>query len=597
MVFLIGKLNAWDASTTDGLNCRGYSGVGSDEVYIYYTPYYNGSAYHGIVLRQKIYSVFKDASTWEAYDAGNVDSLTTKGFYGSPIFDGRFMYFVPNNNGSVSGIVLRYDTTKPFKTSTSWEAYNAGSVDSLTTKGFLAAVFDGQFIYFVPYHNGAYNGIVLRYDTTKPFKSSTSWEAYDLGGMAGGAAKGYWGAVVLDNFIYFSPYQNAASTYHGQILRYDMTKPFKSAGAWAVFNAATISANCKGLGAPCTDGQFIYFPNAVYTILLRYDTRKPFSEAASYSTFDISTLTDDIEIHSSCCIQGHYVVFSPSHYSILVYNTEKPFSDPGSWTEKEVAGADNQNMWGYLGCYSDPNYVYFAPYQKYVGQIHGTVLRGRIDLCPSQVFPTPGNENLNGYMVDDGTPGHGYLTITSSRVTAVSIKSTTVALLFQDYGKDCFNGFSINFDIKMSTIVNLLDWAGGAELCLFSLANRHARYDEYPSSSKPDPCVTFYAAFDDSGDFASLWIYLSKENTNGTGYQVSRGTVYYCTISRLDNGATVTLKIYSNAARTTLLATLTESGFAASARWRFIYAMRGTGGGGAEPSATYYLENLNVVSC
>ena len=317
MTFWIGNVSVWDASATDSLTCKGYTGVGTDGEYIYYTPFYNGSAYHGIVLRQKIYSIFKSSDSWEAYDAGSVDSLTTKGFFGNPIFDGQFMYFVPNNNGSVSGIVLRYDTTKPFKTSTSWEAYNAGSVDSLTTKGFLGAVLDGQFIYFVPYHNGAYNGIVLRYDTTKPFKSSTSWEAYDLGGMASGAAKGYWGGVLVENFIYFSPYKNSSA--HGQILRYDITKPFKSAGAWAVFNAATVSANCKGFGVPCTDGRFIYFPNAVYNLTLRYDTTLPFSNTASYATFNILDLSDDENAqHNACCMQGHYIAFAPSRYTILV---------------------------------------------------------------------------------------------------------------------------------------------------------------------------------------------------------------------------------------------------------------------------------------
>ena len=593
MVFLIGKLNAWDASATDGLNCKGFSGVGSDGEYNYYTPYHNGSAYHGIILRQKIFGVFKDASSWEAFDAGSVDGLTTKGYFGNSIFDGQFMYFTPNNNGSVSGIVLRYDTTKPFKSSTSWEAYNAGSVDSLTTKGFRGAVFDGQFIYFVPYHNGAYNGIILRYDTTKPFKSLTSWEAYDLDGMAGGAAKGYWGAVVLENFIYFSPYQNAASTYHGQILRYDMTRPFKSAAAWVVFNAATVSANCKGLGAPCTDGQFVYFPNAVYGLILRYDSTLPFNDVDSYATFDIANLSENNEVHNSCCVQGHYVAFSPSRYTILVYDTEKPFSDSGSWTEKEVAGADNSDIWGYLGSYSDPNYVYFAPYQQYVGSassVHGTVLRGRIDPCPSQEFPGPGEENFSEYMLDDVGD---YLSVSSGRASAVGMEPDMIALLYQDYGKDCFDGFEILFDLRISSIVTYSDDGDYGEMCTLSLSNRHSSYDPSLTDAN-DPCVCFVAEFAADRSLDGLYLYLNKLYTAGSGYSISTGTTYYCKLTRPDGGNTVTLRIYSNAARTTLLATLTESGFPTSLKWRYIYAMRGSDSG--EWQASYYLENLNVVS-
>ena len=593
MVFLIGKLNAWDASATDSLTCKGFSGVGSDGEYNYYTPYHNGSAYHGIVLRQKIFGVFKDASSWEAYDAGSVDGLITKGYFGNPIFDGQFMYFTPNNNGSVSGIVLRYDTTKPFKSSTSWEAYNAGSVDSLTTKGFRGAVFDGQFIYFVPYHNGAYNGIILRYDTTKPFKSLTSWEAYDLDGMAGGAAKGYWGAVVLENFIYFSPYQNAASTYHGQILRYDMTRPFKSAAAWVVFNAATVSANCKVLGAPCTDGQFVYFPNAVYGLILRYDSTLPFNDVDSYATFDIANLSENNEVHNSCCVQGHYVAFSPSRYTILVYDTEKPFSDSGSWTEKEVAGADNSDIWGYLGSYSDPNYVYFAPYQQYVGSassVHGTVLRGRIDPCPSQEFPGPGEENFSEYMLDDVGD---YLSVSSGRASAVGMEPDMIALLYQDYGKDCFDGFEILFDLRISSIVTYSDDGDYGEMCTLSLSNRHSSYDPSLTDAN-DPCICFVAEFAADRSLDGLYLYLGKIYTTGTGYSISTGTTYYCKLTRPDGGNTVTLRIYSNAARSTLLATLTESGFPTSLKWRYIYAMRGSDSG--EWQASYYLENLNVVS-
>jgi len=805
MAFYIGHVGVWDASATDSLNCKGYSGMGSDGEYIYYSPYNNGSAYHGVVLRQKIYSIFKDSGTWEAYDAGSVDGMNCKGFFGNPVFDGRYMYFVPHNNGAPSGVVLRYDTTKPFKSASSWSAYgqteshvvgtdnnlwrlteagwsrisaraikkisvgadgtiaaidnstgegliwvnsdwesiggylkeiavenankiygiggddniwlysggwsmfatgpflhlavgydgtigavttanypyiyvdvsweyiagmlyeiavfnrnevhgigtdyhtwkwvrgagwsseeastainhicisaegelyavdtstnclrfNGSSYDTITgyaidcscvvsrkyACGYSGAIFEGKYIYFVPYNNGAYHGKVLRLDTERPFKFANSWEVCDVGSLAGGTAKGYWGAVVVDNFIYFSPYK--ATVAHGQILRYDVTQPFKSAGAWTVFNAANVSTNCKGFGVPCTDGRFIYFPNAMYNLTLRYDTALPFTDTASYVTFDILDLSDDENAqHNACCMQGHYIAFAPSRYTILVYDLEKPFSDPGSWAERDVFYAEGLTEWGFIGTYSDPNYVYFAPYSR-GSTYHGQVLRGRVDPCPVQVFPSPSEENLTEYMLDDGTPFGGYLSVSSSRVTAIGINSTTPSLLFQDYEKDCFDGFEITFDIKMSSLRNVLGGDGDASFCLFSLGNRHSAYDEYPSSSQDDPCVTFFAIWDDGGELESLWIYLEKESTTGTGYEIAIGTIYYCTISRPDGGTTVTLKIYSDAERTILLATLTESGFASAQKWRFLYAMRGTGHASTEPQATYYLENLNVVS-
>ena len=101
-----GKLDSWDASSTDSLVCKGYSGLVSDGEYIYFSPYYDGSNYHGKVLRLKVYAIFKNAGSWEAYDAGATDGLTCTGFFGNPIFDGQFIYFIPYKNSAYHGVVL-----------------------------------------------------------------------------------------------------------------------------------------------------------------------------------------------------------------------------------------------------------------------------------------------------------------------------------------------------------------------------------------------------------------------------------------------------------------------------------------------------------
>ena len=590
MVFWIGKLNAWDAHATDSLNCKGYSGVGSDGEYIYYTPFHNGSAFHGVVLRQKIYSIFKEAGTWAAYNAGAVDGLTSTGFKGNPIFDGRFMYFTPSNNGAVSGVVLRLDTLAPFKTAGSWAAYNAGGIDSLTCKGFSGGVFDGRYIYFVPENNGSADGVFLRYDTLAPFKSATSWTAYDAGSLASGAAKGYSGGVVVENFIYFSPAVNTSAA-HGQILRLDLTQPFKSSGSWAVFNAATVSANCKGLGAPCFDGKFVYFPNATYNLILRYDPDKPFTSSSSYATFDRDSLSANEETHPAACVQGHYVAFCPDSATILVYDNELPFSDSGSWCEQEIGSADGLNIWGCLDCYSDPNYVYLAPYRQWADigtSVHGTVIRARINPCPAQVFPVPGVEDLSKYIEDDSG---NFLSKSSSRVTAASLDGT-VALLYQDYNKDCFNGFEIWFDVRLNSASSYSERDDWGDFCTFSLGNRHSIYSGF--SDYDDPVVLFDVNWDEDGVPCGQYIWFKSMGSQGQYYPINFNTIYYCKLTRSAGSSTITLRVYSNAARTTLLATLTDSTFPTSKKYRYIYAMRGADPG--ESVATFYLENLEVKS-
>ena len=77
-----------------------------------------------------------------------------KEFFGG-VFDGRYVYFVPYDNGSsYHGNVLRFDTSLPFTNPDSWSAYDAENTNSLDTKGFYGGVFDGRYVYFVPNYNG-----------------------------------------------------------------------------------------------------------------------------------------------------------------------------------------------------------------------------------------------------------------------------------------------------------------------------------------------------------------------------------------------------------------------------------------------------------
>jgi hypothetical protein len=186
-----------------------------------------------------------------------------------------------------------------------------------------------------------------------------------------------------------------------------------------------------------------------------------------------------------------------------------------------------------------------------------------------------------------------YLSVSSGRVSAVGMEPDMVALLYQDYNKDCFDGFEIRFDLRISSLVTYSDDGDYGEMCTLSLSNRHSSYDPSLTDAN-DPCICFVAEFAADRSLDGLYLYLCKIYTTGTGYAISTGTTYYCKLTRPDGGNTVTLRIYSNAARTTLLATLTESGFPTSLKWRYIYAMRGSDSG--EWQASYYLENLNVVS-
>jgi len=171
---------------------------------------------------------FGNTNYWDFYNAENEDGANgMKGFIGA-VFDGRYVYFVPYNNGARFGKVLRYDTTLAFGNTASWDVYNAENEDGANgMKGFYGAVFDGRYVYFVPYYNGARFGKVLRYDTTLAFGDTASWDVYNAENEDGAnGMKGFIGAVFDGRYVYFVPFNNGAP--FGKVLRYDSTSNGKA---------------------------------------------------------------------------------------------------------------------------------------------------------------------------------------------------------------------------------------------------------------------------------------------------------------------------------------------------------------------------------
>ena len=218
---------------------------------------YNTATSHGgsgKVIRYDTRSEFKEPGSWVTYDAAGTDDLPTAYFDGA-VFDGRYVHFVPLYHKAP----MRYDTHGDFADSGSWSASDASKLGMDMCVG---AVFDGTFIYFVPYRGN----IVVRYDTRGDYGSRRSWRRYKLQGIRGLSRRGWDGAVFDGKYVYFIPYWSGTENahrvtdyFHGVMLRYDASRPFDESGSWAAVDAGhTDGLDTRGYNGAAFDGRFIY---------------------------------------------------------------------------------------------------------------------------------------------------------------------------------------------------------------------------------------------------------------------------------------------------------------------------------------------------
>jgi hypothetical protein len=235
-----------------------FSGAAFDGHYLYFAPLYNG-----FVERFDTTGVFQDPASWVGTDLG---STGNPGFEGA-IFDGRYVYFVPHYHSvltdagwveamTASGTTARFDTKGTFTSPGAWTRFDTTKLDK-NASGFSGGVFDGRYVYFVPYVN--YVAVAVRYDTTTTaFDVESSWEKFDCT-LALTTAAGFVSGAFDGRYVYFAPDVNSANSPTGVLLRYDTTHDFRAAASWSSYDIANLSANAIGYAGTVFDGEYLYF--------------------------------------------------------------------------------------------------------------------------------------------------------------------------------------------------------------------------------------------------------------------------------------------------------------------------------------------------
>ena len=297
--------SAWevyDAESEDGYEIAGLEGAVYDGRYVYFVPLHHGGVYYGKILRYDTNGPFSDEGSWDVYNAENENGLNdVKGFTGA-VYDGEYVYFVPNGFGP-HGNVLRLDTKLNFQDSNSWDIKN---VSNIVPEGFFGGIFDGRYVYMC-----SHQGAVLRYDTHLDFFDSSSWLLYS---GASQNVHSIYGATFDGRYIYFSPSSEVA-------LRYDTKGEFLDSTAWHSFRVTNVDTTMRGFVGPVYDGRYVYYPpmydryGGRLGTVLRFDTRiEDFSQVTAWSTYDLTVYDSRLRGFEGAIYDGRYVYFMPMNF-------------------------------------------------------------------------------------------------------------------------------------------------------------------------------------------------------------------------------------------------------------------------------------------
>lgn len=387
--FLEEDVSIFDTATYLDPRSKGYAGALYDGRYVYFVPCNNGTP-SGLVLQYDTCQDFLSPYSWLLYDTTQVHP-DSKGFINGS-FDGRFLYFVPYYNGKHHGQVTCYDTQGEFMDPWSWSVFDTTQLHP-DSRGFIGSVFDGRYVYLVPYQLDfqTAHGQVTRYDTQGNFNDSYSWEVYDTTHIHP-RSQGFHVGVYDGRYVYFVPYIAAFNpmVHHGQVTRYDTQGEFTEDYSWEVYDTTKVHENSKGFVGAVFDGRYIYFVpyhNGIsrHGQFTRYDTQGEFTDERSWEVYDTTQIHPNSRGFFGGIFDGRYIYFVPHcrdqnvyHGQLSRYDTQGEFTNPASWNIYDTTRLHENNK-GFIGGAFDGQFIYLAPYETEANKHTGQVLRLKTD--------------------------------------------------------------------------------------------------------------------------------------------------------------------------------------------------------------------------
>jgi hypothetical protein len=333
---------------------------------------------------------FTEASAWSSVRVSSlgVPGTIPGGFFGA-VFDGRYVYFVPYEVGSSQvSVAARFDTQGVFDAGASWSSFDLSTLagdGGAPLSGFTGGVFDGRYVYFVPRNDGSPDGRVVRYDT---------FAAADAGAPAdGGAAEGGPGdagaadahpsdAGPSDAASIDGGSSDAASVDGGSIDAGDggggsAGVGFSNPAYWSTFDVSSTNPAATGFAGGVFDGRALYLvPNVNDAfdaevhggssgIVASYRVDAGFQDAASWSTFDVTRVNSLATNFIGGAFDGHYVYLAPRGSGVaLQLDPAGGFQSVPAWSAYDltrIIARDGGIAPYFLGTAYDGRFVYFIP--------------------------------------------------------------------------------------------------------------------------------------------------------------------------------------------------------------------------------------------
>ncbi len=378
-----------------GFGTAGFAGGTFDGHYVYFA----GNA--GRVARYDTTLAFGAPGAWSDYSPTG-----PSGGFGGAVFDGRYVYFVPYLHGVVESVAVRYDTLGVFNQADSWATFDLATLAAdggAATSGFFGAVFDGRFVFFIPRNDGAPDGRVLRYDSQVSadaaapiadagpsgadageggapvpgsFEDPTLWQSFDVS-TVNPEAKGFAGGVAGAQSLFLVPYNNDAfggavhSGNSGIAARHTFGGAFPLASTWSTFDMTTVNSLANEFIGGAFDGQYVYLAPHATGVVARFDTTGTFASIPPWSTYDTTRLgvqdSGEPVQYSGAAYDGRFIYVVPFSQGVALltrYDTQSTFTADCAWSTFDptsLAAGDAGVLAPFVGAVFDGTYLYLIP--------------------------------------------------------------------------------------------------------------------------------------------------------------------------------------------------------------------------------------------